>query len=313
MIMSASWMQLCFQILLLFVSCRHINTKTPGPTLLPPVPMSALRSVRKLVLKALDTGDSHTEKVELLNPVNLSLECTLAGNHNKLPNITGFWKKDGREIENSRLTVQSENELYHLKRVFNIDGEENLGNYSCVFGNETKIDFVLAVPQIGEERDKPIVSYLGDSAVLTCKMDKPKPEPTTWNWYKANGTNKEQISPAAEPHRYKIKYKERETFLLVYNLTEADSGLYYCSAVYPVGTSMGHVELKVITIYEPLKPFIAILAEVTILVIAILIYEKSRSKKNSTAGNEMNDLTNTQPQEENDASERSSSMRQRKV
>lgn len=27
---------------------------------------------------------------------------------------------------------------------FNIVSEENLGNYSCVFGSEAKIDFVLA-------------------------------------------------------------------------------------------------------------------------------------------------------------------------
>lgn len=43
---------------------------------------------------------------------------------------------------------------------------------------------------------------------------------------------------------------------------------------------------KVITFHEPLKPFIAIVVEVVILVAAILLYEKSRSKKNSTAGSQ---------------------------
>lgn len=42
--------------------------------------------------------------------------------------------------------------------------------------------------------------------------------------------------------------------------------------------------LKVITFYEPLKPFMAIVIEVTVLVAAILLYEKSRSKKTSSAG-----------------------------
>lgn len=32
---------------------------------------------------------------------------------------------------------------------------------------------------------------------------------------------------------------------MVHNLTEADSGLYYCNAIYSIGTTMGHVELKV--------------------------------------------------------------------
>lgn len=64
----------------------------------------------------LNTGESQTEKVVVLNPVSLTLECTWTGNQNKLPNITGYWRKDGDEIENSRLTVQLENEQYNLKR-----------------------------------------------------------------------------------------------------------------------------------------------------------------------------------------------------
>lgn len=64
------------------------------------------------------TGESHTERVELLNPVNLALECTWTGNRDKPPNITGLWRKDGHEIENSRLTVPLESEQYKLKRVY---------------------------------------------------------------------------------------------------------------------------------------------------------------------------------------------------
>lgn len=47
---------------------------------------------------------------------------------------------------------------------------------------------------------------------------------------------------------------------------------------------MCYCVLKVITFYEPLKPFMAIVIEVTVLVAAILLYEKSRSKKTSSAG-----------------------------
>ncbi|XP_076587567.1 embigin [Chaetodon auriga] len=308
--MSTYCKQLLFQILLLVGSCRHINTKTPVPTPTPLAPISPLPTLeRSVVLK----GQSHTEKVELLNPVSITLECTWTGNHNKPPNITGYWTKDEDEVENSRLTVQLENEQYNLKRVFNIVSEENLGNYSCVFGSEVKIDFVLAAPQIGEVRDKPIVSYVGDSVVIACKLDETKPKPNTWNWYRANGTDKEQIFAAAEPHRYEIKNQERETKLLVHNLTEADSGLYYCGAVYAISTAMGHVKLKVISFYEPLKPFIAIVVEVIVLVTAILLYEKKQSKKNHTAGNGTNDQTDTLTQGENNESEGSSSMRQRKV
>ncbi|XP_035513776.1 embigin [Morone saxatilis] len=306
--MSASWKQFFFQILLLLISCRHINTKTPGPTPPPLVPNSPLPTdVKSVVLK----GESHTEEVELLSPVKLTLECTWTGSQTKLPNITGFWRKDGEEIESSRRTVQLENEQYNLRQVFNIVSEKDLGTYSCVFGGEATIDFFLAGPQIGEVRDKPIVSYVGDYVVMTCKMEEAKPMPSTWNWYRANGTDKEQIF--AEPQRYEIKNEERKTKLLVHNLTEADSGLYYCGAVYAISTAIGHVELKVITFYEPLKPFIAIVIEVIVLVAAILLYERSQSKKKPTAGNETNDQNNTLTQGESNGSEGSSSTRQRKV
>lgn len=43
------------------------------------------------------------------------------------------------------------------------------------------------VPAIKGKRDKPIVSYTGDSVVLDCEM---KQTPITWEWYKANGTEK---------------------------------------------------------------------------------------------------------------------------
>lgn len=51
-------------------------------------------------------------------------------------------------------------------------------------------------------------------------------------------------------------------------------------------TSLCSCCLKVISFYEPLKPFIAIVVEVVILVAAILLYEKSCSKKKPTEGSE---------------------------
>ncbi|XP_069034412.1 embigin [Embiotoca jacksoni] len=310
--MSASWKQLFFQVFLLLVSCRHINTKTPGvpaaPSLVPPTPLPT--DVKSVVLK----GESHSEKIELLNPVSLSLECTWTGGHNKLPNIAGYWRKDGEEIQDSRLTVQFENEQYNLKRVFSIVNEKNLGSYSCVFGDEAKIDFILAAPEIGEVRDKPIVSYVGDSVVMECKMGTSKSKPNTWIWYSSNGTEKVQIFPAGEPQRYEIKNEDRKTRLVVHSLKEADSGLYYCGAVYAITTTTGSLELKVITIMEPLKPFLAIVAEVVILVTAILLYERSQSKKKDPAGNEATaDQKNMLSQGEDSGAEGSSSTRQRKV
>lgn len=57
--------------------------------------------------------------------------------------------------------------------------------------------------------------------------------------------SQEQILPAADVSRYEIKVIEWKTKLMVHNLSQDDSGLYYCGAVYAIGTSMSHVELKV--------------------------------------------------------------------
>lgn len=55
----------------------------------------------------------------------------------------------------------------------------------------------------------------------------------------------EQILAATESQRHEIKNQERKTRLVVHNLTEADSGSYFCSAVYAISSTLGHVELKV--------------------------------------------------------------------
>ncbi|XP_077416317.1 embigin [Vanacampus margaritifer] len=268
--MPASWM------LLLLACCGCGDAKTVGQTLPPLEPGGHFPSdVRSVLLK----GKSHTDKVEVSGPVNLTLQCTWTDNGNIADNVTGRWRKDGQDVANSHVTLRRDNQQFQLKRMFIIKDEESLGRYSCLFGNEAKVDFILAVPHIGDVRDKPVVSYAGDSVMLLCKMDDSKPKPKTWLWFRANGTDKEQIDTVAEAEKYQIKNDGKATKLQVYNLTMDDSVLFYCGAVFAIGTAFSHLELKVITIYEPLKPFVAIVLEVLVLVAAILLFERSQSKK----------------------------------
>ncbi|XP_043966685.1 embigin [Gambusia affinis] len=300
--------QLPINILLTLATCRLTSSETVGPTPTPLAPVSTLPTNTKSVHL---TGDNKIENVELLNPVNLSLECIWTGNQNKQPNITGYWRKGGVDIQDSRVPVDPENQQYKLKRVFNIVSEEHLGNYTCVFENEAELNFILAVPRIGEKREKPIVSYVGDFVVLTCKMEDNKPVPRTWNWFKNNGTDKEQLF---EAQRYDITVDGRNTKLMVKDVSISDSGVYHCAAVYNISTSTSKMQLKVITIWEPLKPFLGILIEVVILVTAILIYERNHSKKKKAEANGPNaDSKNTQPQGEDEEAEESTSIRQRKT
>ncbi|XP_061586087.1 embigin [Cololabis saira] len=307
--MTSSSKQLLLLLLLMLFCSSNTKTVEPSPTPPPLVPVSPLPTLTTTVTL---TGQSHVKRIELINRANLSLECIWPGGQNHSLNITGYWAKDGREVQGSRVTVLPENEQYKLKAGFSIIAEVNLGNYSCVFGSEAKVDFILAAPQMAETRDKPVVSYVGDSVVLVCKMEEAKPMPNTWHWYKDNGTEKEQIFSAPAPHRYEIYNDERKTKLKVKNLTEADSGRFYCGAVYNISTSMSHMSLKVITFMEPLKPFISIMAEVIVLVAAILLWERSRSKKNNTE-DATNADQNTLQQEDDNGTEESPSMRQRKV
>ncbi|KAJ0019873.1 hypothetical protein NQD34_007442 [Periophthalmus magnuspinnatus] len=300
--MSAPCMHPSCQLLLLLVVCRHAHTNlvsvtenTTGTTeppvetlspITPPVaPLTPLQTGQKSVVL---TGENHTEKVEVVNPVTLNLECVWTGDNKRLPNITGYWTKDGKTIESSYSNTQLQNDRYYLRKEFSIMSEEDLGTYSCIFGPKAKVDFILAAPYLGEMRDKPIVSYVGDSVVMICKMDEKKSKPINWNWYKHNGTSKEKIEVDSPGHRYKITKDEKKTKLVVHNLTESDSGVYFCGAVYGIGTSMGHMQLRVITYFEPLKPFLGILVEVLVLVAVILLYEKTGSKKENQSGPEGN-------------------------
>lgn len=57
-----------------------------------------------------------TEELAILTPQNIELLCNLTDIPNNPPNITGYWAKDGQEIENSEETVNRINEQYVLKK-----------------------------------------------------------------------------------------------------------------------------------------------------------------------------------------------------
>ncbi|KPP67943.1 hypothetical protein Z043_113410 [Scleropages formosus] len=125
-------------------------------------------------------------------------------------------------------------------------------------------------PAMKEVRDKPVVGYVRDSVVLTCKIH---PAPPAWQWYKVNGSEKDAVNTTAEPPRYKVTDKGEEVALTVMNLTEEDSGSYLCVALYLIAPAEGAVHLRVITFVEPLKPFLAIMTEVLLLVSLIVACE----------------------------------------
>ncbi|XP_072520708.1 embigin [Salminus brasiliensis] len=272
------------------------------------------------VFKAvISEGKGHViKKYEILKRQSKEFSCEMADIPSKPQNVTGYWKKNGAEIENSQQTVNRTNEKYILSRNITI---EDLGNYSCIFsflGIVNQATFVLKVPVI-KERDKPIVSYIGDSVVLQCEMchEKKTWEYTKWEWYKVNGTEKEQINVTVHTTKYMLNMDTNVTKLTVLNLTKEDAGKYVCSAVLDIGTSEARVELKVLSFTEPLKPFLAIAVEVLILVTLILLYERqSRSRQRASETTEngpQSEQTNKLTQDESNGMDGGTTTRQRKV
>lgn len=70
-----------------------------------------------------------------------------------------------------------------------------------------------------------------------------------------------------------------ETKLKVKHLLEEDGGSYWCRAAFPLGESEEHIKLVVLSFMVPLKPFLAIIAEVILLVAIILLCEVYTQKK----------------------------------
>nr|XP_055056747.1 embigin [Misgurnus anguillicaudatus] len=249
--------------ILILLYCDRISTETTSSP--------ELKNVT--TRKAFSRGQRPAiiEKLAILTPQYIELICNLTEIPNNPSYVTGYWTKDGQEIENSEETVNRDNEHYIFKKTFRIQATD-LGNYSCIFREtDAQVTFVLDVPVMKDKRDKPVVSYIGDSVVLVCKH---KYTPDTWSWYKTNYTEKILINGTANPLNYKIFIKKNETKLTVLNLTEEDSGKYICSAEFDIKPTESYVELKVLSYIEPLKPFLVILFEVIVLVALILLWEK---------------------------------------
>lgn len=103
-------------------------------------------------------------------------------------------------------------------------------------------------------------------------------------WLICVSITQELINATADPTHYKILLSKNITKLTLLNLTEEDSGKYTCSAIFDIKPTDSHVDLKVLSFIEPLKPFLAIAAEVAVLVTLILLYERHSHKQKGPAG-----------------------------
>ncbi|XP_012668118.1 embigin [Otolemur garnettii] len=205
--------------------------------------------------------------------VKLICELTTSGDLNSV-NVT--WKKGDDVLENNYPTSATGNILY-TQYLLTISNSKQMGSYSCLFQEEKVLrgTFNFKVPEL-HGKNKPLISYVGDSTVLTCKCE--DCFPLNWTWYSSNGSV--QVPVGSQQNKHVVNGTHaNETRLRITQLLEEDGGSYWCHALFQLGESEEHIELVVLSYLVPLKPFLAIVAEVVLLVTIILLCEKYTQKK----------------------------------
>ncbi|NXA26526.1 EMB protein, partial [Ibidorhyncha struthersii] len=223
------------------------------------------------------SGTSMEKNITLGSAARIELSCKLDNkySHLKSPQVT--WKRGNETIGHISKTKNSWS--IQLKILDN----SNLGSYSCTLKGEEEISavFNLQVPKIGG-KEKPIVSYEGDTAVMICEsLDY---TPIAWTWYMTNGSEQIAINDSLLADKYAInRISANVTHLKILKLTKEDDGVYWCEAAFELGKSKGKLKLKVLSFMVPLKPFLAIVAEAVILVTIVFLYEIYSKKKEKHA------------------------------
>uniref|UniRef100_A0A8C0BIS5 Embigin n=1 Tax=Buteo japonicus TaxID=224669 RepID=A0A8C0BIS5_9AVES len=224
------------------------------------------------------SGTSMEKNITLDSATIIELSCRLDNKYSHLKSLQVTWKRGNETI---RHIDKTENSWSIQMKILD---SSKLGSYSCILKGEEEISaiFYLQVPKI-EGKEKPIVSYEGDSAIMICKSS--GYTPIAWTWYKINGS--EQTAVPLDFEGYVINsVSANVTHLKILKLTKEDDGVYWCEAAFELGRSKGNLKLKVLSLMVPLKPFLAIVAEVVILVTIVFLYEMYSKKKEKCAEDE---------------------------
>ncbi|XP_012874129.1 PREDICTED: embigin [Dipodomys ordii] len=212
--------------------------------------------------------------LEKASKVELACQLTTSGDVNAV-NVT--WKQ-GDELLPNNFVINTTGNTVYTQYTFTIINSKQMGDYSCFFGEEKERrgTFKIKVPQL-HGKNKPLITYVGDSTILMCKCE--GCHPLNWTWYRMNESAQVPIDTHLDDKYVINGTYANETKLRIKQLLEDDKGLYSCHAVFQLGESEDHVELVVLSFLVPLKPFIAIVAEVFILVTIILLCEVYTKKK----------------------------------
>ncbi|KAM5259945.1 embigin isoform 1-T1 [Hipposideros larvatus] len=246
-----------------------------------PVPEEVLAKSSNLSLERhnislTEHSDVPVEKtITLQRPSNIELTCQFTTSRD-LNSVNVTWKKGDELLEN--YLINATGSILYTQYMFTIINSEQIGSYSCFFQEEKEQrgTFNLKVPEI-HGKDKPLITYVGDSTVLLCKCE--DCFPLNWTWYSSNESVQVPLDVQMKDKYVISGTNASETKLKIMHLSEKDQGSYWCYAIFQLGKSEGHVELVVLSYLVPLKPFLAITAEVVLVVAIILLCEMYFKKK----------------------------------
>ncbi|XP_051498995.1 embigin [Apus apus] len=241
--------------------------------------MSNLTFVEYEILLPGVEGNFMEKNITLDSATRIELSCRLDKKYSHLKSLQVTWKRGNERIRHINKTQNSWS--IQLK----ISDNSKLGNYSCTLKGKEEIGamFRLQVPKI-DGKEKPLISYEGDTAVLICTSGY---TPVSWTWYMNNGSEQIAIKDSLLADKYVIsRISANVTHLKILKVTEEDDGVYWCEAAFELGKSKGKLKLKVLSYMVPLKPFLAIMAEVVILLTIVFLYEMYSKKKEKRAEDE---------------------------
>ncbi|XP_023562034.1 embigin [Octodon degus] len=216
------------------------------------------------------------KNITLESPSLVSLTCEFTPSGNvTLVNVT--WTRGTELMLRSPHAVFADNTV-HAQYQFSIINSKQMGSYSCLLEGkqEQRGTFNFKVPELSG-KNKPFITYVGDTAVLVCKC--PKCLPVRWAWYRSNGSEQVPIDALMNDTYVISGTHSNKTKLKIKNLREEDGGAYWCRAEFQLGQSTDQLDLVVLSFLVPLKPFFAIIAEVIVLMSIILLCEVYTKKK----------------------------------